>query len=137
MCRATYVPRPRLTARRRCDGGGGEYFGGRGGGGGGGGDGGGGQVIQQGEIRIQYKVMRTQSGKKQRVRLKENKKATKKIDAPVIAFGAEEIKDKESERSSSVDGTRVDEWASKAAAQTKRRVREKEKQSEEKKPLTR
>jgi hypothetical protein len=33
--------------------------------------------------------MRTESGKKQRVRLKENKKATKKIDAPVIAFGAE------------------------------------------------
>jgi hypothetical protein len=39
--------------------------------------------------------------------LKENKKATKKIDAPVIAFGAELIKDKEGELSWSVDGTRV------------------------------
>ncbi len=76
--------------------------------------------------------MRTESGKKQRVRLKENKKVTKKIDAPVIAFGAEVIKDKEDERSWSVGGTRVDERASMAAAQTKRRVREKEKQSEEK-----
>ena len=62
------------------------------------------------------------AGKKQRGRLKENKKATKKIDAPVIAFGAELIKDKEGELSWSVDGTRVDEWASMAAAQRKRRV---------------
>ena len=74
--------------------------------------------------------MRTESGKKQRVRLKENKKATKKIDAPVIAFGAELIKDKEGELSWSVGGTGVDEWESMAAAQTKRSVREKEKQSE-------
>ena len=59
------------------------------------------------------------AGKKQRGRLKENKKATKKIDAPVIAFGAELIKDKEGELSWSVDGTRV---ASMAAAQRKRRV---------------
>jgi hypothetical protein len=75
--------------------------------------------------------MRTESGKKQHVRLKQNKKATKKIDAPVIAFGAELIKDKEGELSCSVDGSHVDEWASMAAAQTKRRVREK-KLSEEK-----
>jgi hypothetical protein len=57
--------------------------------------------------------------------LKENKKATKKIDAPVIAFGAELTKDKEGELSWSVDGPRVDKWASMAAAQRKRRVREK------------
>ena len=75
--------------------------------------------------------MRTESEKNQRVRrLKENKKATKKIDAPVIAFGAELIKDKEGELWWSVGGARVDEWESMAAAQTKRRVREKEKQSE-------
>ncbi len=69
--------------------------------------------------------MRTESGKKQRVRLKENKKATKKIDVPVFAFGAELTKDKEGELSWSVDGTRVGEWASMAAAQRKRRVRDK------------
>ena len=84
--------------------------------------------------------MRTESGKKQCVRLKENKEATKKIDAPVcgtppkgVAFGAELTKDKECELSWSVDETSVDAWASMAAAQRKRRVREKEKQSEEKK----
>ena len=82
-------------------------------------------------MRIQYKVMRTESVKKQRVRLKENKKATKKIDAPVIAFGEELIKDKEGELSCSVNGSRVDEWASMVAAHRKRRVREK-KQSQEK-----
>ena len=65
--------------------------------------------------------------------MKENKKAKKKIDAPVIAFGAELIKDKEGELSWIVDGTSVDAWASMSAAQRKRRVREKEKQNEEKK----
>ncbi len=82
-------------------------------------------------MQIPYKVMRTESGKKQHVRLKENKKVTKKIDAPVIAYGAELIKDKEGELSCSVDGSHVDEWASMAASQRKRRVREK-KLSEEK-----
>ena len=42
----------------------------------------------------------------QRVRLKENKKATKKIDAPVIAFGAELTKDKEGELSCHPRSTR-------------------------------
>jgi sRNA-binding protein len=69
--------------------------------------------------------------------LKENKKATKKIDAPVIAFGAELTKDKEGELSWSVDRPRVDEWASMAAAQRKRRCSRERKTKRRKKRLTR